>query len=232
VDGTLPVRRLAAVADRVFDFEADGADEAAGEAAQDLESSDNLLEVLRSRRGHRLGVDEEADDALALMLNRGHIPAAHPRGVPADGHPSTGELPGLGNRTGNDAGQRTQFFPPLSLASVRDSGPAPLDLHGGVSTMTHEITLSGEPHAVRMLEDGDVPAAEDGAADEEYDDVHDEEYDDEAPAEPADFAGPVVEQQPAAEAAQQAEAPAKRPVKPKRSSIPSWDEIVFGTKSE
>ena len=34
--------------------------------------------MLRSRRGQRLGVDEDADDALALLLTHG-VPAAHPR---------------------------------------------------------------------------------------------------------------------------------------------------------
>src|SRR4051794_18558316 len=61
VESALPARRLAAVADRVFDFEADGADEPEEDpaaAAEDQDASDDLLEVLRSRRGHRLGVDE------------------------------------------------------------------------------------------------------------------------------------------------------------------------------
>ena len=40
--------------------------------------SDGLLDMLRSRRGQRLGVDEDADDALALLLTHG-VPAAHPR---------------------------------------------------------------------------------------------------------------------------------------------------------
>jgi hypothetical protein len=239
VEGALPARRLAAVADRVFDFEADGADEPEEDpaaAVEDQDASDNLLEVLRSRRGHRLGVDEDADDALALMLNRGHIPAAHPRGVPSEAHPSTGSMPVLGGPSANDA--RHQFFPPLSLASVRDTppAPAPLELPDGVSTMTREITVSGEPRSGPVTaeeeesvgEDG-APEADSGGADEAgpaaQDDVDTQEP--AGPEEAADESG-----EPAAASVQRDDAPAKRAVKPKRSSIPSWDEIVFGTKSE
>ncbi|MFD1213188.1 septation protein SepH [Arthrobacter sp. GCM10027362] len=228
VDGAVPARRLTAVADRVFDFEAEGADEPPAGPEQDTEdreAADNLLEVLRSRRGHRLGVDEEADDALALMLNRGHIPAAHPRGVPSDAHPSTGELPAPGSRSGHDDAARPPFFPPLSLAPVHGTPAGPLQLHGGVSTMTREITLSGEPHTAP------VPAAEDDPAPAGEDNGPGQPEDQDAPSDPA----PAEEVPPSAEPAEPAqrdEPPVKRSVKPKRSSIPSWDEIVFGTKSE
>jgi hypothetical protein len=236
VEAALPARRLAAVADRVFDFETDGADEPEEDpaaAAEDQEASDNLLEVLRSRRGHRLGVDEDADDALALMLNRGHIPAAHPRGVPSEAHPSTGSLPVLGGPSANDAGARHQFFPPLSLASVRDTPPvaAPLDLPGGVSTMTREITLSGEPRSEPMpaAEDDGTPDPDSGEADEAGPAAQDDPDTPEA-AGPEEAA--VQPEEPAAAPVERDETPAKRAVKAKRSSIPSWDEIVFGTKSE
>ncbi len=59
MDGPVPARRLAAVSDRPFDFEND-AETAARASAKE---SDSLLEMLRSRRGQRLGVDEDGDDA-------------------------------------------------------------------------------------------------------------------------------------------------------------------------
>lgn len=68
--GPIPSRRLAAVTDAVFDVES--------EPEVEDESAD-LLDVLRSRRGQRLGSDEESDDALALLLSQGPVPAAHPR---------------------------------------------------------------------------------------------------------------------------------------------------------
>ncbi len=87
LDGPLPARRLTAVADRPFDIEAQAAldsesadgGEPAG-ADQTASEAENLLDMLRSRRGQRLGVDEDEDDALASMLTSG-IPAAHPRAV-------------------------------------------------------------------------------------------------------------------------------------------------------
>ena len=42
------------------------------------QEADGLLDMLRSRRGQRIGVDEDADDALAMLLSAG-VPAAHPR---------------------------------------------------------------------------------------------------------------------------------------------------------
>ena len=88
IDGPVPARRLSAVSDRPFDFETD-AEAAARTAtaqlsvvhpfgAQQEKDADGLLDMLRSRRGHRLGLDEDADDALALLLTNG-VPAAHPR---------------------------------------------------------------------------------------------------------------------------------------------------------
>ena len=110
LDGPVPSRRLTAVSDRPFDFETD-AEAAARTATAQLQvvqqlqlhqeqESDGLLDMLRSRRGQRLGLDEDADDALAKLLTNG-VPAAHPRPsevlaeVPAgpDGDESDGDEP-------------------------------------------------------------------------------------------------------------------------------------------
>ncbi len=88
LDGPVPARRLSAVSDRPFDFETD-AEAAARKAsatsrapdqhgADQQKDADGLLDMLRSRRGQRLGLDEDSDDALALLLTHG-VPAAHPR---------------------------------------------------------------------------------------------------------------------------------------------------------
>ena len=88
----MPTRRLTAVSDRPFDFETDA--EAAARTATGQHSiihqmllqqdrihqeqdADGLLDMLRSRRGQRIGVDEDADDALAMLLATG-LPAATP----------------------------------------------------------------------------------------------------------------------------------------------------------
>ncbi len=95
LEGPVPTRRLTAVSDRPFDFETDAEAAAAARTATGQHSiihqmllqqdrihqeqdADGLLDMLRSRRGHRIGVDEDADDALAMLLTSG-VPAAHPR---------------------------------------------------------------------------------------------------------------------------------------------------------
>jgi hypothetical protein len=79
LDGPAPRRRLAAVSDRPFDVEAPES----RRRNETLDREAELLDMLRARRGQRLGVDEDGDDALALLLTHG-IPAAHPR-TPGDG---------------------------------------------------------------------------------------------------------------------------------------------------
>jgi hypothetical protein len=223
LDGPLPARRLSAVADKVFDFEAER------EAEPEPESSaDELLDVLRSRRGQRLGEDEDEDDALALMLSQGSIPAAHPRegAVPAaddgsdDGSNDGMDRPEENTRSG---------FPPLTLAPAlqgsfgdtpapaasgwtgveefhRDNDDDGLDESGtprlfdGVSTDTREISMFAR--APRAAEGG-VTA-------------------DEADERPS--ASGTNPDRPGQDP--------DRKIRPRRSSVPSWDEIVFGTKGD
>lgn len=195
MDSPVPSRRLSAVADRVFDFEAEGAaeDPAAGAG----EETDELLSVLRSRRGHRLGTDEEADDALAALLAKGSIPAAHPR----EGH---AELEDESRpRTG-----RLSLAPAAPVEEIDEPGDGAenaLGLDDGVSTSTREISVLARPLRGARPEPEKAGSAgtedSDGAAEGEADD---------APKEPIE----------------------RRPIKPKRSSVPSWDEIVFGRKGD
>jgi hypothetical protein len=273
VEGPVPGRRLKAVTDHVFDFEADSVADLAPEDTQDDEQSaesEELLDVLRSRRGQRLGVDEDADDALALMLTQGPVPAAHPRDSfqrdsfdEADDHDD--DEPAVRPRAGF----------PLTLAPAYDDGSiSSLELDHGISILTHEITLSGAPEFLR-----DEPAEDtDGDDQDSYGHVADED-DDEArdvarasyspAAQPAEELRPstapvetvnqgntsvwhknraeqvgsqAAESAPATDAdgsdandaneADSAPEPPKRTIKPKRSSVPSWDEIVFGTKHD
>ena len=227
LDTPVPTRRLAAVADRVFDFEAEG-----GASPDD---TDDILEVLRSRRGQRLGSDEDGDDALATLLSKGSVPAAHPR----EGSPDTEDEDPNGRRprTGR-----------LTLAPSVDStnGDDPVDpvaLPGSV-TRTREISVlarpfrrraarSEEPAPVTADEATPKPPAEAEAA-----------VEDESPAEPAaragrDFpwdrlpsGGKGQPEESGTEKGKDDAASERRTIKPKRSSVPSWDEIVFGTKGD
>lgn len=247
LDGPLPARRLTAVSDRPFDFETD-ADAAARTATAQLQvvqqlqlqqeqESDGLLDMLRSRRGQRLGVDEDSDDALATMLTNG-VPAAHPRPseLPAEALAEPGaDAPGAGTGTDEpehpdaaDAETRTAAGPwdrrrdgrpsimsRLAMAPRRGEKPdEALKLHDGVSTDTREITI-----VASQLR----PASQQGPAsspglDELLGGGTPRPQKREIPA--------------AAQDDRKAEQPERQPAKPKRSSIPSWDDIVFGARGD
>ncbi|MBP3036785.1 DUF3071 domain-containing protein [Arthrobacter sp. zg-ZUI100] len=261
LDSPVPSRRLTAVADRVFDFEAVAVPEADGDAGDGSEDTDNLLEVLRSRRGQRLGSDEDGDDALAALLAKGSIPAAHPR----DGRSDLEDAESPRPRTGR-----------LSLAPgtgdpVPQSPDAPdsLRLSEGISPGTREISVLARPFRRRteitppdagmdtsaaggngQADDG--AAGIGGAAQPGHTADADSPADSVVPAAARSKAKPagrkagrtdfpwdrVTEvrrtETPEAtdEAAAKDDAAERRPIKPKRSSVPSWDEIVFGTKGD
>ncbi|MCW3765426.1 septation protein SepH [Paenarthrobacter ureafaciens] len=248
LDGPVPARRLTAVSDRPFDFEAD-AHAASRAAAKD---SDNLLEMLRSRRGQRLGVDEDADDALAALLS--NVPAAHPRPEADGSAQDTGQDPAVeipADAPAANKDNRQSMLSRLSLAprhSDSDDAEDSLRLHDGVSTETREITVvagplrpvaplegrktPSEPHPEEEAKDSGKPAAPvkrpgldellGGSASAESRtsrvQTATEHQDTEAKERPG---------------AKGDEAPVERqPSRPKRSSIPSWDEIVFGARGD
>lgn len=237
LDSPVPERRLNAVADKPFDVEAESA--AGGTepdhcvdpdapAAQDAgqgnpapASSHGLLDMLRSRRGVRLGADEAGDDELAAMLGT-HVPGAHPRDEslygsapaapaadnPASVPPVTQEPPAEAPASARD---RLRSIPFLKLApSLDQHSGEPLDASSSVSevsTHTRELVLSGEPVPPAATVTGQDAATKDSAAEESTD------------------SGPSD-----SEVAARLER--KAAAKPKRSSVPSWDEIVFGTKGD
>ncbi|BBE22523.1 hypothetical protein MN0502_14060 [Arthrobacter sp. MN05-02] len=256
LDGPLPSRRLSAVADRVFDFEAEKEDEAP------TPDQDGLLDVLRSRRGQRLGADEEGDDALAELLTRGSIPAAHPRDEGADRETPEAEdvpMPGLalaprsggadasaaddGPNQGPDHGTDEESADDGPSGDVLDSTSADATHHDdgtprlyeGVSTDTREISIFARP--TRRLQPpaaaqqaADSPAARGGGRGTT---AAAKGPDKDAAERPVKNAGkhPVKDQGKDA-AKDAAEAGPERRVKPKRSSVPSWDDIVFGRKGD
>lgn len=246
LDGPVPARRLTAVSDRPFDFETD-ADAAARTATAQLQvvqqlqlqqeqESDGLLDMLRSRRGQRLGVDEDADDALATLLTNG-VPAAHPRPSEILAESPDEQEPagsGTGKSTGGpekpDAADteprpaagpwerrrdgRPSIMSRLSLAPRQEEAPDDaLKLHDGVSTDTREITIA----ASQLRPAGQQRPTSSPGLDELL------------------GGGTPRRQQretPAARDDRDAEQPERQPAKPKRSSIPSWDDIVFGARGD
>jgi len=300
LDGPVPARRLSAVSDRPFDFETDA--EAAARTAtaqlsvvqphpaqahglQQDSDSDGLLDMLRSRRGQRLGVDEDADDALAQLLTDG-VPAAHPRPSevpPLDltaydktaGHKTADDKTTGGKSTGGkttggtapagpsadtpapeqdkvpagktephsipapDALTRRRDARPSMLARLslaprhEDHDDDSLKLHDGVSTETREITIAASQ--LRPVRTG-------SPASPGLDELVGGGPSRRSSGDPADgarrggsgsVAVPSEESRggvPGPERDQ--ETPERQPARPKRSSVPSWDEIVFGTRSE
>ncbi|WP_144673481.1 septation protein SepH [Arthrobacter sp. U41] len=261
LDGPVPARRLTAVSDRPFDFETD-ADAAARTATAQLQvvqqlkqeqeqESDGLLDMLRSRRGQRLGVDEDADDALAKLLTSS-VPAAHPRpsevlaevpaGLEGDDQDSNGQdrvEAGSGHDLYADGGDtpapqaaetepgpasdpwerrrdgRPSIMSRLTLAPRHEDGPDDaLKLHDGVSTETTEITI-----AASQLR----PVGQQGPTT--------------SPGLDELLGGGTSRRQQRESAApapddRDADQPERQPAKSKRSSIPSWDEIVFGARGD
>ncbi|WP_125610945.1 septation protein SepH [Specibacter cremeus] len=212
VDGPVPARRLSAVSDRPFDFETDVADDEPGSGVDGPDAvpadepddypGDGLLNMLRSRRGQRLGLDEDADDELASMLGA-HVPAAHPRDDAPGG--DAGDAPDAEAGILVDPRTHARVLPLLSLApSLPQDEADSIALHH-VDTNTREITLSGEPADRRGKGFAAVNSSAAGAAGEE----------------PMPSDSEVT-----------ARFERKASAKPKRSSVPSWDEIVFGTKGD
>lgn len=233
LDGPVPARRLTAVSDRPFDFEtdADTPKSPSGQAGPGPDAgkeSDGLLDMLRSRRGQRLGVDEDADDALALLLTHG-VPAAHPRpsevaAEPESAEPETQEDQRVTPAAQGDSFIRRRDTRPSMLSRLsllpphRDNHDDALRLHDGVSTDTREITIAASP----AKPSGATPGSGAGSSGAGLDELLGSN-----PRRPAkqDDASPTTGQLPETEAPE-------RPARPKRSSVPSWDEIVFGTRSD
>lgn len=237
LDGPVPARRLTAVSDRPFDFETD-ADSSKptpgshGTGPQDsVKESDGLLDMLRSRRGQRLGVDEDSDDALALLLAHG-VPAAHPRPseVVAEPEPKEpephDEQPETPAAHQGDSFVRRRDARPSMLSRLsllpphRDGHDDALRLHDGVSTDTREITIAASP----QKPSGSTSAAGSGNSGGAG-------LDELLGSNPRRPAPKQTDASPATGQLPETEAP-ERPARPKRSSVPSWDEIVFGTRSD
>jgi hypothetical protein len=297
LDGPAPRRRLAAVSDRPFDVEA-----AEEHHDGELDREGELLDMLRARRGQRLGVDEDGDDALALLLTHG-IPAAHPRSAEAEeadsdagpgehhragewergawdaprarGHrdrdPERHGAPAMDQDedTADDDGRPaprggiTSLLSRLNVRTPQDADSR-LDLGPGVSTATTEMTVvpSARPPADGSADDGartrrgidgrgagpitpmQGPREAVQAEAPEREESRERPETPAAPREPERPVGPGTPEHrerehrdredrepPRPEPAAQGE-PTRRSSRPKRSSVPSWDEIVFGTKGD
>ncbi|ALV45430.1 hypothetical protein MB46_07940 [Arthrobacter alpinus] len=219
LDSPVPERRLSAVMDKPFDVEAEVPEGEAEEAAAATETDEGypaqggLLDMLRSRRGVRLGLNEDGDDELAAMLGT-HVPGAHPRDEALYGAPTeteTAEQPAE-DVEAEAPKERLRSIPFLKLAPRLEEDEPELDSVSDVSTETREIVLSGEPTtSLRPMRTTAEPVFEVAPKS-----IHGSDPDEGGPSD--------------SEVAARLER--KAAGKPKRSSVPSWDEIVFGTKGD
>ncbi|GAA5230315.1 septation protein SepH [Arthrobacter cryoconiti] len=247
LDGPVPERRLSAVVDRPFDVEADtpqenssgkdtdvaSAAETPGGVVSDGEApaadakypGNGLLDMLRSKRGQRLGLDEDGDDELAAMLG----------GQPeAMGKNETETSSLLDDDSSHNAAEDSpaargkkhlRAIPFLTLApSVHGEGEPPVVGVGEVSPTTREITVSGAPSvrhpaSGQQTSTGNIGLSQSGNNGQ--------------PTLPKlGIDGSAGEQQDQSDIEVAARLERKATAKPKRSSVPSWDEIVFGTKGD
>ena len=205
LDGAFGTRRLSAVGDRPFNVEEeDSAPEPSPAApgprpAVDADSQDELLDVLRARRGQRLGVDEEGDDELALMLTRDEQPQSpdhRPRltvaAVPEDA-PS--------EETGEEDG-------------TEEGGPADTTVEGWVEVWDDDEETSGSGET----------GPRDGTAAPVPQDREPEQDEAQRSGRASDKRSGRVSDKRSGKQSKAA--------KPRRPSVPSWDEIVFGRKND
>jgi len=246
VDSPWGSRRLSAVRDHPFDVEADATDEQP--SPEDLlNDSEGLVDLLNSRRGQRLGVDEESDDTLALLLSQG-IPAAHPRPSEVEEEDDEDDAPAA-------------EVPRLRLAlpeedETEDDG---ISLSDGVSTHTREIRMVPPADRDRNARKGGPSLADEIFANATEEETEAGERHPQRQRsvlrgasfhkDPDDFARAEAERRQREEDARRedgdrqrgsgaakdgsTDAEGKSAEKPaKRRSVPSWDEIVFGTKGD
>ncbi|HST73164.1 MAG TPA: septation protein SepH [Kocuria rosea] len=187
--------------------------------------ADDLLDVLQARRGQRLGEDVQGDDALAELLGRGMGHLEHrprPLGAPED-------TP-VFDRPFQAA---TQFPVPAGPGGTVPE-PAAAPAEEPVEELVGEPV--GEPAAPERAPE---PAAPVGDRTAEL--AGDRGEAPAAGAEPAGDEGPASSAgtDDAGSTAEPASADRPRPRnrtakarRSNRSSVPSWDEIVFGSSSD
>ncbi|RKQ36280.1 septation protein SepH [Kocuria tytonis] len=219
--------------------------------------ADELLDVLQARRGRRLGSDEAEDDRLAEILGRGMgrveqrpRPIDAPQDSPVFDRPiqpaasqvaEEQALRGEGieivdDSTPDHGRQRGEPADDHAPGSTRDT---PREAHtDGTTTwvdVTEESPQESSPGEDRDPGSDGTPAASGTAPSDVVrpialpaaatdTDTADVPREDETGAQPSADTGVAEEQ----DSDQSAPGPRARTPKAKRSSVPSWDDIVFG----
>ena len=186
-----------------------------------LADQDALLKLLRERRGTRLGSNEDSDDELAMFIARGFNPMEDE---------SDGE-----DTFGMPRPEESEMDGPRGLVRHIDFGTRPDeddDIPAPVPAAKKHAEIRGQTDALEEV-------AEHEAAEREQEKNRNGEN-----AQTPDASSPAPETPEASESEKSDEAerpedtskeektaPAAKK-KPRRSSVPSWDEIVFGTRGD
>ncbi|MGX5358259.1 septation protein SepH [Kocuria sp. KH4] len=223
--------------------------------------ADDLLDVLQARRGQRIGEDVEGDDALAELLGRGmgHV-ERRPRPLAAPEDTPVFDRPFQPATRFPDAPPAPQDTDPQDTAAdggapAAGPGTAPAALEGTAAPRTAEPDTAVQNPAVQ-----DAPAQGPAAHRPAHQDSPEQGSPEQAvPAQ--DVPGPVAAPRPSdpapeapaggpasdgaedagtessggEDAAPERPRPRNRTAKARRSarsSVPSWDEIVFGSSAD
>ncbi|GAA1122049.1 septation protein SepH [Citricoccus alkalitolerans] len=263
LDGLFGGRRLSAVGDRPFNVEEDetpapptSTTSAVARPAVDHDSQDELLDVLRARRGQRLGVDEDGDDELALMLTRDEQSSAgapRPRltvaSVPFGPEDEADDDGGTAEDAGGDTAHETETSNSRWDRRFGRTAPAGSADHDAWAIAEDDADDTIDGGLGGSDDDADGGASEDGRPADtaigghrtgEEPDVPEVHPDQTA----LDFSADGSprprndEDGPATAAGDKGRAPVRKHgtrnagTKSKRPSVPSWDEIVFGRKGD
>ncbi|XNZ01285.1 septation protein SepH [Micrococcus luteus] len=211
-------------------FDVEAGDEAERPAAEPRalhpdtapDPDEELLDILRARRGQRLGADEESDDALALMLTRDETPTPPAR-------PTLAAADDTGAGSAPTADQTEYLWDDEDAA---EDGPL---------ASVHAFRTTGADTESRedREQDGADSAAHDAGG------THDDEEVDGAGrsgrSQPTAGRGTsrgriddvLIKDTSEPSADAQRKKPAARSKSSnRRASVPSWDEIVFGRKND
>lgn len=206
---------------------------------REASQADELLDVLQSRRGRRLGSDTEEDERLAEILGRGmgHVDnRPRPIGAPEDSPLFDQPIQPAAARVAEDRALQEDE----GIEIVDDSTTAPEE----TQAPAEEPDQAASPSLPEAVTAGRGPQLTVAADPEESVATLDSE-DRTEPAESTESSPAASEESAAAEAStepahqneepqeqpQRAPGPRGRTGKAKRSSVPSWDEIVFGSNS-
>lgn len=212
---------------------------------REASQADELLDVLQSRRGRRLGSDSEEDDRLAEILGRGmgHVDnRPRPIGAPDDSPLFDQPIQPAAARVAEDRALEED----ADIEIVDDSTNAPHEHETSTEEPDQaaspslpeavtagrgpQLTVATDPEESVATLESEEPVAQDDRGEES-----------ESPESTSATLQETPETEPEIEPAQRHEEPQEQPQrapgprgrtgKAKRSSVPSWDEIVFGSNS-